>query len=239
MTRRTALTGGAAAIAATVLEACGGSSSTSSSAATTSAASGGGAFGNSKSNKFVMVNHVTTNSFFTATIYGCQDACALTGSSFQWTGSNELDRQPDGLGVQQRHRRKRGRDRVLSDRQHRLQLTRRPGAERGHSGDRVQRRRLAGRQEQPDGLRRPEQPHRGRRGRGGDPQIGHQVGRPGRRDHRDSGDGEHPAADRRREARPEGGRGQFRWRSGPRQPRARRSTTRSPPGTPGTRTSSG
>ena len=37
--------------------------------------------------KFVMVNHVTTNSFFTATIYGCQDACALTGSTFQWTGS--------------------------------------------------------------------------------------------------------------------------------------------------------
>jgi len=37
--------------------------------------------------KFVMVNHVTTNSFFTATIYGCQDACALTGTTFQWTGS--------------------------------------------------------------------------------------------------------------------------------------------------------
>jgi simple sugar transport system substrate-binding protein len=37
---------------------------------------------------FVMVNHVTTNSFFTATVYGCQDACALTGTSFQWTGSN-------------------------------------------------------------------------------------------------------------------------------------------------------
>ena len=36
---------------------------------------------------FVMVNHVTTNSFFTATIYGCQDACALTGCTFQWTGS--------------------------------------------------------------------------------------------------------------------------------------------------------
>jgi simple sugar transport system substrate-binding protein len=88
MTRRTALTGGAAAIAATVLEACGGSSSSSSKAATTSASTGGGAFGNSRSNKFVMVNHVTTNSFFTATIYGCQDACALTGSSFQWTGSN-------------------------------------------------------------------------------------------------------------------------------------------------------
>jgi simple sugar transport system substrate-binding protein len=37
--------------------------------------------------KFVMVNHVTTNSFFTATIYGIQDACALTGSTYQWTGS--------------------------------------------------------------------------------------------------------------------------------------------------------
>lgn len=37
--------------------------------------------------KFVMVNHVTTNSFFTATIYGIQDACALTGCRYQWTGS--------------------------------------------------------------------------------------------------------------------------------------------------------
>ena len=34
-----------------------------------------------------MVNHVTTNSFFTATIYGLQDACAITGCSYQWTGS--------------------------------------------------------------------------------------------------------------------------------------------------------
>jgi hypothetical protein len=33
--------------------------------------------------KFVMVNHVTTNSFFTATIYGCQDACKLTGTSYR------------------------------------------------------------------------------------------------------------------------------------------------------------
>ena len=36
---------------------------------------------------FVMDNHVTTNSFFTATIYGCQDSCALTGYSFSWIGS--------------------------------------------------------------------------------------------------------------------------------------------------------
>jgi simple sugar transport system substrate-binding protein len=86
LTRRTALTGSAAAIAAIALEACGSSSKTTSQAATTP--SGGGPFGASGSHKFVMVNHVTTNSFFTATIYGCQDACALTGSTFQWTGSN-------------------------------------------------------------------------------------------------------------------------------------------------------
>ena len=89
LTRRTALTGAAAGIAAAALEACGSSKSSgtgTSSAATTS--SGSGPFGSSGGHKFVMVNHVTTNSFFTATIYGCQDACSLTGSSFQWTGSN-------------------------------------------------------------------------------------------------------------------------------------------------------
>jgi simple sugar transport system substrate-binding protein len=87
ITRRTALTGGAAAIAATVLEACGSSKSTTTAAA--ASPSGTGVFGTSASHHFVMVNHVTTNSFFTATIYGCQDACALTGSSFQWTGSTD------------------------------------------------------------------------------------------------------------------------------------------------------
>ena len=87
LTRRTALTGGAAAIAATVLEACGSSSKTTSQAATPSG--GAGPFGTSSKPHFVMVNHVTTNPFFTATIYGCQDACALTGSSFQWTGSTD------------------------------------------------------------------------------------------------------------------------------------------------------
>ena len=45
-------------------------------AATTTPARRSGTFGSSERNKFVMVNHVTTNSFFTATIYGCQDACA-------------------------------------------------------------------------------------------------------------------------------------------------------------------
>jgi simple sugar transport system substrate-binding protein len=37
---------------------------------------------------FVMDNHVTTNSFFTATIYGCADFCALTGCTYTWTGSS-------------------------------------------------------------------------------------------------------------------------------------------------------
>jgi simple sugar transport system substrate-binding protein len=87
LTRRTALTGGAAAIAATVIEACGSSSKTTSSAATSSGGASG-VFGSSAKHHFVMVNHVTTNSFFTATIYGIQDACSLTGSSYQWTGSN-------------------------------------------------------------------------------------------------------------------------------------------------------
>jgi simple sugar transport system substrate-binding protein len=34
-----------------------------------------------------MVNHVTTNSFFTATQYGIADACAIIGCTAQWTGS--------------------------------------------------------------------------------------------------------------------------------------------------------
>jgi simple sugar transport system substrate-binding protein len=37
--------------------------------------------------RFVFVNHVTTNPFFVPTQYGIQDACALTGCTYQWTGS--------------------------------------------------------------------------------------------------------------------------------------------------------
>jgi simple sugar transport system substrate-binding protein len=93
LTRRTALTGGAAGIAAVMLEACGGSSSSSSSSSSTaSAATGGGSsaagiFGFSKPLKFTMVNHVTTNPFFTPTQSGAADACKLLGCTYQWTGS--------------------------------------------------------------------------------------------------------------------------------------------------------
>jgi len=84
LTRRTALTGGAAGLAAMVLEACG-SSSSSSSAAGGSAASS--IFGSSQAYKFSLVNHVTTNTFFTPTQSGASDACKLLGCSYQWTGS--------------------------------------------------------------------------------------------------------------------------------------------------------
>jgi simple sugar transport system substrate-binding protein len=96
VTRRTALTGGAAGIGALILQACGGSSKTSSSSSTSatgtaSAATGGsaasGIFGSSKAYKFTLVNHVTTNPFFTPTQSGAADACKLLGCSYQWTGS--------------------------------------------------------------------------------------------------------------------------------------------------------
>lgn len=44
-------------------------------------------FASHKKYHFVVVNHVTTNSFFTATIYGIQDACRLVDCSYEWTGS--------------------------------------------------------------------------------------------------------------------------------------------------------
>jgi simple sugar transport system substrate-binding protein len=86
VTRRTALTGGVAGIAAAALEACGSSSKPGSA----SASGGSGAssiFGASGSYKFTMVNHVTTNVFFTPTQNGAADACKLLGCSYQWTGS--------------------------------------------------------------------------------------------------------------------------------------------------------
>ena len=96
LTRRTALTGVAAGIAAAALEACGSSKSSSSTtgvssstAATTSSSSAASSiFGVSQSYKFTLVNHVTTNPFFTPTQNGAADACKLLGCSYQWTGSD-------------------------------------------------------------------------------------------------------------------------------------------------------
>lgn len=90
VTRRTALTGGAAGLAAALLEACGGSNNsgtTSAKAATGSASGISSIFGVKGGYHFTFVNHVTTNTFFTPTISGIQDACKLLNCSYSWTGS--------------------------------------------------------------------------------------------------------------------------------------------------------
>jgi simple sugar transport system substrate-binding protein len=87
VTRRSALTGGAAGIAALVLQACGSSSSSSTAKAAGGSSGAAGIFGGSGGYKFTLVNHVTTNPFFTPTQNGAADACKLLGCSYQWTGS--------------------------------------------------------------------------------------------------------------------------------------------------------
>jgi len=79
--RRSAMTGLAAGSVSSILAACGSSASSGSSGGSDSV------FGSHPNYKFVFVNHVTTNPFFTPTQYGAQDAAKLLGSSFQWTGS--------------------------------------------------------------------------------------------------------------------------------------------------------
>src|SRR5581483_12181865 len=85
--RRRLLTGAglvsATAAASALLSACSSSNKSSKPAASGVV----GHFPKTPNWKFVFVNHVTTNPFFTPTQYGAQDACALLGCSFQWTGS--------------------------------------------------------------------------------------------------------------------------------------------------------
>lgn len=78
--RRTAVTGAAVGGVSSLLAACGSSASSS---------SGGSeeVFGKHPKYKFVVVNHVTTNTFFVPTQYGIADACKLLGCSYTWTGS--------------------------------------------------------------------------------------------------------------------------------------------------------
>ena len=54
--------------------------------------------------RFVFVNHVTTNPFFTPTQYGAEDASALLGTTFQWTGSKTADVGRDGQRDEHRDR---------------------------------------------------------------------------------------------------------------------------------------
>ena len=89
-TRRRLLSGAglvsASAAASALLAAC---SSSNKANGGTSAKGGVGQFPATPKWKFVFVNHVTTNPFFTPTQYGAQDACALLNCSFQWTGSKD------------------------------------------------------------------------------------------------------------------------------------------------------
>ncbi|HLG78223.1 MAG TPA: sugar ABC transporter substrate-binding protein [Ktedonobacteraceae bacterium] len=79
---QTAITATAStSVAGALMAACGSGSTP------TAGASGEGNFPNHPNWKFVFVNHVTTNPFFVPTVYGIQDACALLGCSYQWTGS--------------------------------------------------------------------------------------------------------------------------------------------------------
>ena len=75
----------ATAAASALLAACSAENKSTSDAA----AAGPGNFPATPKWKFVFVNHVTTNPFFTPTQYGAQDACALLGCEFQWTGSED------------------------------------------------------------------------------------------------------------------------------------------------------
>lgn len=72
----------------------------------------GGPYPGHKKYKFTLVNHVTTNSFFTPTRFGAEDACALLGCSYNWTGSENsivsemvnamnsaITAKVDGIGV--------------------------------------------------------------------------------------------------------------------------------------------
>jgi simple sugar transport system substrate-binding protein len=82
--RRTAFAGGGAALLSTALAACGKSSDD-------EEGEGAGNFPSTPNYRFVFVNHVTTNPFFTPTQYGAEDASALLGTQFQWTGSKTAD----------------------------------------------------------------------------------------------------------------------------------------------------
>ena len=89
VTRRKLLGGigltSASLAASALLAACSNNDNKDDNAAATSA----GDFPSTPKWKFVFVNHVTTNPFFTPTQYGAQDACALLNCEFQWTGSKD------------------------------------------------------------------------------------------------------------------------------------------------------
>jgi simple sugar transport system substrate-binding protein len=92
LTRRAALTGTAAGLAAAMLDACGSTTArASASGSKTQTANGeaGALYGITGGYRFSFVSHARDNIFFTPTINGIQDACALLGCSYDWIGSND------------------------------------------------------------------------------------------------------------------------------------------------------
>lgn len=85
--RNAAVVGAGIPMMGLVMEACGSSKGGSAVASTKSGGSNGKNPFGSPSYHFVLVNHVTTNTFFTPTQYGAADACTLLGCTYQWTGS--------------------------------------------------------------------------------------------------------------------------------------------------------
>jgi simple sugar transport system substrate-binding protein len=85
LTRRRALTGGAAAIAASMLAACGSAADGADHAPKSPVVS---IFGIKGGYRFTFVNHQTGSPFFTPTINGITDACALLNCAYEWVGSS-------------------------------------------------------------------------------------------------------------------------------------------------------
>lgn len=92
-----------------LLDACTGGTS---SAQASGSSSSDGPYPGHKKYNFTLVNHVTTNSFFTPTRFGAEDACALLGCTYKWTGSansivsemvnamnSAITSKSDGIGV--------------------------------------------------------------------------------------------------------------------------------------------
>ena len=77
-------------------------------------------FGSQKTYKFMFVNHVTTNPFFTPTQYGIADACTLLGCTSQWTGSASSNVPQMVTAFNSGDHRRRRRHRLRDDRPERV-----------------------------------------------------------------------------------------------------------------------
>ena len=128
LTRRTALTAGAGAIAGLTM-----GQTVSAFGATKAHSAGTSIFGSQPAYKFTMVNHVTTNPFFTPTQYGVADAVLAAGLHVSVDRLGVEQRAADGFGVQHRDRGRRRRHRLRDDRSDGLHGPDDERAGQGHS----------------------------------------------------------------------------------------------------------